>query len=251
LPCALTGLGGQRPRPDDEQAAGQAAARWPAAARSAAGRRENPHTQRPSSSRLAAGALAAGQLICGASSAICAVQSASRAAGHVPLSSRRYPQRGALTTTPAGLITAQAPQRSGEARSAVGCWPSRGLRDHGTSRSGGPAPGASVLVDPVLPEPRREPALLQARRRSSRPRVGSVCPDTDAAYLAATACSDTTDSGRDDSHSNLFPQMPQAHDPVHDSLRRSPDANGVSLQTVTARRLRDTRYPPFWTANEP
>ena len=43
---------------------------------------------------------------------------------------------------------------------------------------------ASVPVDPVLPGPRRKPALLQARRRSSRPRAGSACPDTDAADLA-------------------------------------------------------------------
>jgi len=33
--------------------------------------------------------------------------------------------------------------------------------------------------------------------------------------------------------------------PVHDSLWRSPDVIGLSLQTVTARRSQDTRYPPL------
>ena len=40
--------------------------------------------------------------------------------------SRRYPQRGALFTTPAGLIAAPAPQRSGETQIAAGCRPSPG-----------------------------------------------------------------------------------------------------------------------------
>jgi hypothetical protein len=118
-----TGLGGQRSRRDDAQAAGQAAARWPAAAWVCSREKRKTHILSVlSSSRLAARALGgpaayfAGLLV----NAHCAVQSASRAAGHVPLSSRRSPQRRALITTLAALITAQAPQRSGEAQIASG-----------------------------------------------------------------------------------------------------------------------------------